>query len=429
MSNFIDECQVYVKGGDGGAGCISFRREAHVPRGGPDGGDGGDGGNVFICAESRVSSLIKLTQKPHQRAEDGLRGQGKNKHGAAGQDCNISVPIGTQIFNQESEKLADLVEAGDCYLAVAGGEGGNGSARFLSNQRRAPSFAEVGEPSKEYTLKLELKLLADIALIGFPNAGKSTLISRISAAKPKIADYPFTTLEPNLGVVDMGELDFIVADIPGLIEGASEGKGLGHQFLRHIERAHILVILLDLSSAQSIKEQQKVLLGEIKSYDSELLKRPRILVGSKLDLPKLDDTQSETDISELDICISSVVGTGIQELKGLMAQTLTAERQKLDSVVDFSKEPIIHRPLSEAPEIHIDKVSSNLWRLSGRAVERAVAIYELKDPEAMQCVQERLSSLGVDKVLSNAGAIDGDIVAIESLEFEYYEDSKMNLKR
>lgn len=424
MSNFIDECQIYVKGGDGGDGCISFRREAHTPKGGPDGGDGGNGGNVWICADSRVSSLIKLTQMPHQRAEDGVRGKGKNKHGHTGKDCQITVPAGTQIFNGEFEKLADLTSIGDCYLAVAGGEGGKGSARFLSNRRRAPSFAETGELGKEHTVRLELKLLADVALIGFPNAGKSTLISRISAAKPKIADYPFTTLEPNLGVVALEEMDYTVADIPGLIEGASEGKGLGHKFLRHIERAQILTILLDLSSPQPIKEQLKILLNELESYNANLLNRPRILVGSKLDMSEKEEV---ADMEILDISVSSIVGTGIDKLKRLMANVLTEEREKIERESAILNEPVIHRPVGEGPEIHVEKIDNKSWRLFGRAVERAVAIYELKDPEAMLYIQERLTNMGVDKVLSKAGATDGDVVNVAGLEFEYYEDAQMNL--
>ncbi|HUO47783.1 MAG TPA: GTPase ObgE, partial [Acidimicrobiales bacterium] len=242
MSGFVDECQLNVRGGDGGAGCVSTRREAHVPKGGPDGGDGGDGGDVWLVADRNVASLLAFRDHPHRRAGSGTHGQGKKRHGRRGDDLEVPVPEGTEVRDGDGHLVADLVRAGDRWRAAAGGRGGRGNARFLSNRRRAPSFAEQGEPGEERWLRLELKLMADVALVGFPNVGKSTLISRISAAKPKIADYPFTTLEPNLGVVSTGETEFVVADVPGLIEGASEGRGLGHRFLRHVERARVLVV-------------------------------------------------------------------------------------------------------------------------------------------------------------------------------------------
>ncbi len=288
MSGFVDECQLNVRGGDGGAGCVSTRREAHVPLGGPDGGDGGDGGSVWLVADRNVSSLLAFRDHPHRRAPSGTHGQGKKKHGARGADLMVSVPEGTEIHDEHGVLVADLVAAGDRWLAAAGGQGGRGNARFLSNKRRAPSFAEQGERGQEQWLRLELKLMADVALVGYPNVGKSTLISRISAAKPKIADYPFTTLEPNLGVVraDEGQ-DFVVADIPGVIEGASQGKGLGHQFLRHIERARVLAVLVDLADTPGQAgpaEQYRVLLGELGQYQPDLLDRPRVVVGSRADV-------------------------------------------------------------------------------------------------------------------------------------------------
>ena len=232
MSQFVDECGLNLTAGDGGAGSVSFRREAHVPKGGPDGGDGGDGGNIWLEADHNVASLLSFRDHPHRKAESGTHGSGGKRHGKSADDLVIRVPEGTTVYDfYTDEPLVDLVSTGDKWLAVRAGRGGRGNAKFLTNRRRAPSFAEQGEHGEERWLRLELKLLADVALVGFPNAGKSTLISRISAAKPRIADYPFTTLEPNLGVVrPTGRSDFIVADIPGLIEGASAGKGLGHQF-------------------------------------------------------------------------------------------------------------------------------------------------------------------------------------------------------
>ena len=254
MSDFVDEAQLNVRAGDGGAGCVSFRREGPVVNGGPNGGDGGDGGDVWLVADHNVASLLAFRDHPHRRASNGVHGKGKDLHGRRGESLQITVPEGTVVSDMYSgETLAELYSHGDRWMAVAGGRGGRGNARFLSNRRRAPTFAEQGEHGEERWLKLEIRLMADVALVGFPNAGKSTLISVISAAKPKIADYPFTTLSPNLGVVSIDEgTEFVVADIPGLIEGASEGRGLGHRFLRHIERARVLCLMLDLASVEGV---------------------------------------------------------------------------------------------------------------------------------------------------------------------------------
>src|SRR4051812_7067202 len=286
QSSFVDEVQVNLRGGDGGAGAISFRREPHVPKGGPDGGDGGTGGDIYLTADRNTASLLAFRDHPHRRADSGKHGSGGKRHGARGKDLIVSVPEGTVVRARDGEVLADLVQHGDRLLAAKGGRGGRGNARVLSNARRAPSFAEQGEYGEELWLRLEVKLLADAALVGFPNAGKSTLISSVSAAKPKIADYPFTTLEPHLGVVRFQDHEFVLADIPGLVEGAAEGRGLGHRFLRHVERARVLVILLDLAAVdeRSPEEQERVLLSELGRYRPALLERPRIVVASKADV-------------------------------------------------------------------------------------------------------------------------------------------------
>ncbi|CAN5622302.1 GTPase ObgE [soil metagenome] len=414
MSGFVDECQLNVRGGDGGAGAVSVRREAHVPLGGPDGGDGGKGGDVWLVADRNVSSLLAFRDHPHRRATNGAHGQGKRKHGHGGIDQIVAVPEGTTIHDQDGELLADLVRAGDRWLAAAGGRGGRGNARFLSNRRRAPSFAEQGETGEERWLNLELRLLADVALVGFPNVGKSTLISRISAAKPKIADYPFTTLEPNLGVVRLDEGDeMVVADIPGLIEGASEGRGLGHQFLRHVERARALAILIDLAPTAELDpaEQERILLGELQGYRPELLDRPRVIVGSKADIADPDRAQAWDGPT-----FSAVTGEGIAQLVGAMADAVRSARTALPEPEPF----VVHRPQPEG--LTIERIDTGAFVVHGKAAERAVALSDITNLEALAYVQERLKRLGVDKALAKAGAKDGDPVHIGKFSFDYLAD-------
>jgi GTP-binding protein len=414
MSGFVDHAQLNVRAGDGGAGCVSMRREAHVPKGGPDGGDGGTGGSIWLVADRNVSSLLAFRDHPHRRATSGTHGQGKKKHGHGGDDLVVPVPEGTSVYDQDGVLLADLVRAGDRWLAAAGGRGGKGNARFLSNSRRVPTFAEQGEPGEERWLDLELKLMADVALVGFPNVGKSTLISVISAAKPKIADYPFTTLEPNLGVVRMDEGDeIVVADIPGLIEGASEGRGLGIQFLRHVERARALALLIDLSplAEHTPAEQERILLGELENYRAELLDRPRVVVGSRSDLADPDDAPDWDGPT-----VSAVTGAGVPQLVGAMAQAVRGARQAEPEPEPF----VIHRPQPEG--LVIERTDAGGFLVRGRAVERAVALSDLTNLEALSYVQERLRKLGVDKALAKAGAKDGDLVEIGRFAFEYTAD-------
>ncbi len=414
MSGFVDEAQLNVRGGDGGAGAVSVRREAHVPLGGPDGGDGGKGGDIWLVADRNVSSLLAFRDHPHRKATSGAHGQGKRKHGHGGIDLVVAVPEGTTVFDAEGLLLADLSTAGDRWLAAAGGRGGRGNARFLSNRRRAPSFAEQGENGEERWLRLELKLLADVALVGFPNVGKSTLISRISAAKPKIADYPFTTLEPNLGVVLMDEGDeIVVADIPGLIEGASEGRGLGHQFLRHIERARALVILIDLASSTEHEpaEQERILLAELEGYRPELVERPRVVVGSRTDIADPDRLAAWKGAT-----FSAVTGAGIPQLVGSMAEAVRLARSAEPEPEPF----VVHRPQPEG--LVVSRIDTGAYVVAGRAVERAVALSDITNLEALAYVQERLKRLGVDKALAKAGAKDGDTVHIGKFSFDFIAD-------
>ena len=416
MSQFVDECSVCARGGRGGAGCVSFRREAHVAKGGPDGGDGGSGGDVWFVADRNVASLLAFRDHPHRIATDGVHGQGKKRHGRSGEDLVVPVPEGTVVLDHDGTTvLADLVNAGDRYLAAEGGRGGRGNARFLSNKRRAPAFAEQGEPGQEHWLRLELKLMADVALVGFPNAGKSTLISRLSAAKPRIADYPFTTLEPNLGVVrvDDGE-DLVVADVPGLIEGAAEGRGLGHRFLRHVERARVLVLLLDLSASElepSPAEQLAVLLDELGSYQPTLLTRPRLVVGSKADVAQRH--AGDGGVPELDLEISGVTGDGLAPLVGRMAELVRAARAAEPEPAAW----VVHRPAAEG--IRVERRDDGSWAVHGREAARAVALSDLTQPEAQDVAWGRLRGLGVDRALGRAGCQAGDVVVIGELSFTY----------
>ncbi|MFN0029943.1 MAG: GTPase ObgE [Acidimicrobiales bacterium] len=415
MSTFIDECAINVRGGDGGAGCISFRRETYVPRGGPDGGDGGKGGDVWLVADRNVSSLIAYRDHPHRRATNGVHGKGKKLDGATGKDVLAHVPVGTVVKDRDGSVLVDLVGDGDRWLAGEGGRGGRGNASFLSNRRRAPSFAEQGEEGQEHWLRLELKLMADVALVGYPNVGKSTLISRISAAKPKIADYPFTTLEPNLGVVRVPDGgDFVVADIPGLIEGAAEGRGLGHQFLRHVERARVLVILIDLAMLDGTEPQRQVdvLLGELGAYQPQLLHRPRVLVGSKADLRGPSEAPAG---AELELCISSVTGEGIDQLVYRLIQMVGEARDSEPQREGF----VVHRPEPEG--FRIERHDNGNFTVIGRQAERAVALSDLTNPDAADYARDQLKRMGVEKALARAGATEGDTVRIGGFEFDYTE--------
>jgi GTP-binding protein len=417
MSQFVDECQLNVRGGDGGAGCVSFRREGPVVMGGPNGGDGGKGGDVWLVADHNVASLLAFRDHPHRRAEDGVHGKGKDLHGRRGQSLEVTVPEGTVVKDLYSgEVIAELYHHGDRFLAAAGGRGGRGNAKFLSNKRREPTFAEQGEHGEQRWLKLEIQLMADVALVGFPNAGKSTLISVISAAKPKIANYPFTTLEPNLGVVSLdADTDFVVADIPGLIGGASEGRGLGHQFLRHVERARVLCLLIDLQPMDGVApaEQERVLLHELGNYDPALLERPRLIVGTKA------DAVQPAEIERLGWehpMISAVTGQGVRDLVGRMASLVHEARQR-------SPEPeglVVIRP--EVSGAVLERVDEHEFRLVGREVERVVALNDVTTPEALSYIDGRLERLGVLKMLTRAGAQEGDVVWIGDFSFEYQPD-------
>jgi len=333
---FIDEVIITVKAGDGGNGCLAFRREKYVPRGGPSGGDGGRGGDVALVSSEHYNTLLHFRFNPEHTAERGRHGEGSNRTGRDGVSLELPVPVGTTLFNAETgEQLFDFTAPGQHFTVAHGGRGGRGNARFATSTHQAPTEHEEGKPGEFFKLRLELKLLADAGLVGFPNAGKSTLISRLSAAKPKIADYPFTTLEPHLGVVQAGDRTFVLADMPGLIEGAHEGHGLGTQFLRHIERTRLLVHLVDVSdfSGREPAEDFEVILRELGEFNAELLHRPMLVVASKIDAcqnpERIEQVRSKARAHEMPFYeISSVTGAGLDELRYAMAEQLFPAAEK-----------------------------------------------------------------------------------------------------
>lgn len=409
MSEFVDTVFVNVQAGAGGAGAMSFRREAHVAEGGPDGGDGGKGGDIWIQADHNTVSLYAYRDHPHIKASKGVHGAGKKMHGKRGEDKIVLVPEGTIVSHRDGEVIADLINHGDRVLVANGGRAGRGNARFLTNKRRAPEFAEQGEPGEEFWITLEMKLMADAALVGFPNAGKSTLISSISAAKPKIADYPFTTLTPNLGVVKFDDHEFVVADIPGLIEGASEGKGLGIQFLRHIERARVLVILIDLAPVDEVPpaEQEAKLLKELGEYKPELLDRPRLVVGNKADVATFDFDGLK---------ISAVTRKGIEEFLGKLGSLVDQARLEFAQPESF----VVHSPKPEG--FKIVREDDGGFRILGKSIERVVAMSDLTNDDALDYVHQKMVRMGVEKAMRRSGVSQGDLVRIGEMEFEYKDE-------
>lgn len=422
---FIDEAVIYVAGGDGGNGAVSFRRERGEPFGGPDGGRGGNGGHVILKAESGANTLIDFQFQRHYRAGRGAHGSGAQKHGANGRDRVVSVPPGTLVYDDETgELLADLATPGQTFVVARGGRGGRGNKHFATATRRAPKFAERGDAGEHRRLRLELKLLAEVGLIGFPNAGKSTLISRLSAARPKIAEYPFTTLVPHLGAVrlEQGE-SFVVADIPGLIEGAHEGRGLGDRFLRHVERTAILVHVLDLSMPEDrdpVSDFHR-LNNELAKYSAELAGRPQLVVLNKLDLP---DARACLDLyaDKLEALgpplfpISAVTGEGIPALVGAMAEAVRTRRREHPSP---SPSPAA-APRRREP-LMVSQVEPGVWRISGAGVEKMTARFDLENFEAVRHLHKLLERMGVMEELVTQGAKEGDRVRIGEVELTYLE--------
>ena len=448
---FIDKVRIHVKGGNGGAGCMSFRREAHVPKGGPDGGDGGHGGNVVVEADASLSSLIEYRFKHHFKAERGTHGKGSRMHGATGEDLVLKVPMGTVVheYFEESkevgELIADLTHDGERVTVAEGGMGGRVNIHFVTPTRRAPAFAELGEPSQERWIELEMKLMADAALVGMPSAGKSSLIAKMSAARPKIADYPFTTLVPNLGVARSGDYSFVVADIPGLIEGAHEGRGLGHEFLRHIERTALIVHVVDLTGdyeGRDPLEDYDIINRELALYADELAARPRIVVANKIDVPgaeevadRLAERVREDSIaaaggdefapSPVDpklYRISALTGEGVDGLKAAIATKVHELREELRALseADVQYEHVWeHKREERDKQFKVVPLGGGVFRVEGPQVERMVVQTDWENEEAIAFLQHRLKRLGVEKALEKAGAVDGDEIRIVGRAFEF----------
>lgn len=410
---FVDRVRVSLRGGNGGAGVASFVRSKGKPKGKPTGGSGGAGGSVILRADPSVATLLRYQRNPHHSAGHGTHGEGDLRHGKKGTDAVLPVPLGTVVRDEAGTVVADLVAEGQEVVAVRGGRGGLGNAAFVGPANRAPSVAEQGEYGRDEWFSLEMKLLADAALIGFPNAGKSTFISRVSAATPKIANYPFTTLEPNLGVVSFDGREFVLADIPGLIEGAAEGKGLGHEFLRHTERARVLVILLDPAETQtdSPADQLQILRREIADYSPELAGRPSIVLMNKSDLEGVGDEAKRLGAMP----VSAMTGDGMREALHEVADLV----DEAERVAPERRGYILHRPLG--PTFTIVR-EDDAWRLDGRSVDRAIAFADLTMLEAADMAARRLAGLGVDAALAEAGAVAGDEVRIGDLAFEFTPD-------
>lgn len=419
----IDEARIWVRAGNGGHGVVSFRREKFVPYGGPDGGDGGRGGSVYLVATPGVSTLFEFSRKRRFEASNGGPGRGARQHGRAGDDLLIQVPPGTQARSDDGLEV-DLVRPGEMAMVARGGRGGLGNAHFATSTNRAPRMAQRGEPGEERWLNLELKTLAEAALIGEPNAGKSSLLAATSGARPKIGEYPFTTLSPNLGVVEPGPSEwqgdvFVLADVPGLIAGAHAGAGLGHRFLRHVERAPILVHVVDASRPDAVQAYQTVR-AELEAYKPELASKPEIVVANKMDLPgaqagleALKGALPERTV----IGISTVTNAGIRSLLETVGRTLAGLPRPAEEAGSSVR---VYRPAAEEDSgFGVEAVEPGVYRVRGKRVERLVAMTDLGSEEGVEYLQRQLDRLGVFEALQQAGVQVGDTVAIGEWETEW----------
>ena len=419
---FIDEAKIYTQGGKGGPGCLSFRREKFRPKGGPDGGKGGHGGDVILVSTKSVKTLYEIKNNPHFRAESGEPGSSNDKYGKDGDDLTVYVPLGTSVLDENRNLLADLVEEGQKFVVARGGRGGRGNKSFLSNSNRAPRIRELGEPGEKRTIILELKVLADVGLLGFPNAGKSTLLSVLSNAKPKIASYPFTTIEPNLGaIVNEFGYSFVIADLPGLIEGASEGIGLGDRFLKHVKRTRVLVHLLDMAGIDGRKpwEDYYNIIEELDKYDEKLNNKGKLVVANKMDIPKAEENikkfEEETGIKPMKI--SAFTHKNIDKLKHKIVSILN-ETEELDLSSNIKKH-----------EVHKDKryyeitKENDTYHVEGVYLKKLLAMTDFSLDESVKRANDIMKKLGLYKALEKKGASDGDQIIISGeYKFTYKKE-------
>lgn len=426
---FYDYAKVNVKAGDGGNGIVAFRREKYVPKGGPAGGDGGKGGSIILRADEGLRTLIDFRYQTHYKGKRGDHGSGAKQHGRSADDIVLRVPVGTVVRDADTKKLlGDLRHHGQEIVVAQGGRGGRGNARFVSSTHRAPAFAENGEKGEERWITLELKLLADVGLVGFPNVGKSTIISRVSAAKPKIANYHFTTLEPNLGMVrvDAGR-SFVIADVPGLVEGAAEGAGLGHRFLRHVERARVLVHVVDLSGSEGRDpfEDLAVIRGELERYAPQLNEKPMVIVANKVDLMSDDDRDaalarlSEAYPEVRIFPMSAATDSDLNELVYHLADILDAIGPVEYAEEDF--EPVEEEPQKQEAPFRVQKIGPDAYEVVGPEIDGLVGRTQFERDEAVERFMKILDNMGIEKALREAGIQDGDTVIVGPMALDYLE--------
>jgi GTPase len=427
---FVDEVKVFVKGGDGGNGMMAFRREKYVPNGGPAGGDGGHGGNVVFVVAEGLRTLMDFRYQRHFKAPRGEHGMSKNQHGRNAEDLRVEVPPGTVVYDADTgEKIADLTENGQEAIIAKGGRGGRGNTRFATAANPAPHHAENGEPGQERDIRIELKVLADVGLVGFPSVGKSTLLSVISAAKPKIADYHFTTLSPNLGVVSVEDDSFVAADLPGLIEGAHQGQGLGHQFLRHIERTRVIIHVVDMAATEGRDpfEDYLKINEELRLYGFRLLERPQVIAANKMDMPgaeeNLEAFKEKLEENWAVFPISALTKEGLTPLLRYVAELVgTTPEFPLEAglVPDEEKGPVLYKAEKEET-FKITRDDDGAYVVKGEGIEKLFKMTDFSRDESVQRFARTLRGMGIDEALRNRGIEDGDIVRILDFEFEFVD--------
>ncbi|GGE42746.1 GTPase Obg [Pullulanibacillus camelliae] len=424
---FVDQVKVYVKGGDGGNGIVAFRREKYVPNGGPAGGDGGKGGNVVFKVDEGLRTLMDFRFQRHFKAKRGENGGPKNQHGKNADDLVVRVPPGTIVYDQDTDDLiADLTEQGQEAIIARGGRGGRGNTRFSTPANPAPYHAENGEPGIERNIRIELKLLADVGLVGFPSVGKSTLLSVVSAAKPKVAEYHFTTISPNLGVVAVDEAkSFVIADLPGLIEGAHLGAGLGHQFLRHIERTRVIIHVIDMSGSEGRDpfDDYVKINDELRQYEYRLMERPQVIAANKMDVPGAEDhlerfkTQLEEEVPIFPI--SAVAKTGIQPLMNYVGELVEHTPMFPLGISEEVEDKVVYRATEEEDPFIITRDDDGAFVVSGEKIEKLFIMTDFNREESVRRFAKRMRGMGLDDALRKRGIEDGDTVRIRDFEFEF----------